>query len=444
MQRIIKGIKFLVFVILCNICITNVNAAGATISVSSSSKQVVVGNTVKVYVTVSSSAPLGSWEFDIDYDKNVLSFVSSDLEGSTRSVGVVNSSKVKSKKYTLKFKAKNSGTAKIGIKNADVVGYDEKGMSVSTGSTSIKTITQKELESSYSSDNYLSSLEVEGYSISPKFDKKTTKYSLTVPNDVKSIKVKARESDSKASVSGDGTRKLNEGNNKLNVVVTAENGNKKTYTINVTVKELNPINVTIDGKEYTVVRKKDLLESPSTYTDTTVTISGEQVPALESSITNYTLVGLSNSDGDINLYIYDNDKYTLYKEHKFNGVTIYPKTPKKEDMLEGVEEKELEINDKKIVGYTIKGLSYDLVYGVNVETGKEGWYTYESSENTLQKYVESGSDSKEKGPVKVVQKEEFDDKYKTLSIILGGVSGILFIFLIIAAVKISMKKKAEI
>ena len=64
----------------------------------------------------------------------------------------------------------------------------------------------------------------------------TTKYNVTVENNVESVEVYAKAQDSKAKVSGTGIKKLNEGNNALNVVVTAEDGTKKTYTINVARK----------------------------------------------------------------------------------------------------------------------------------------------------------------------------------------------------------------
>jgi len=60
-----------------------VYAASAKVTISGS-KTVVVGNTVKVTFTVSSSSPLGSWFFDVQYDSSKLSYVSSTLEGSTR------------------------------------------------------------------------------------------------------------------------------------------------------------------------------------------------------------------------------------------------------------------------------------------------------------------------------------------------------------------------
>lgn len=58
-------------------------------------------------------------------------------------------------------------------------------------------------------------------------------WSTEVPNSVTSVEVYAEPKDSKAKVTGDGKITLNEGNNKVGVTVTAENGNKKTYIINI-------------------------------------------------------------------------------------------------------------------------------------------------------------------------------------------------------------------
>lgn len=62
-------------------------------------------------------------------------------------------------------------------------------------------------------------------------------YDVTVPLDVESIEIYATASDSKASISGTGKKNLKEGLNEFEVVVTAEDGTIKTYTINVTREE---------------------------------------------------------------------------------------------------------------------------------------------------------------------------------------------------------------
>lgn len=66
----------------------------------------------------------------------------------------------------------------------------------------------------------------------------TLDYNVTVPNDVEKINVYAKTQDSNAKItSGTGDHNLNVGENAIQVVVTAENGNTQTYTINVKREE---------------------------------------------------------------------------------------------------------------------------------------------------------------------------------------------------------------
>ena len=61
----------------------------------------------------------------------------------------------------------------------------------------------------------------------------TTSYKVEVPADTESIEVYATPQGSKAKVTGTGKKTLKDGENKFDVVVTAEGGNKRTYTVTV-------------------------------------------------------------------------------------------------------------------------------------------------------------------------------------------------------------------
>ena len=78
--------------------------------------------------------------------------------------------------------------------------------------------------------NTLSSLSITGAEIS--FNESTLNYSATV--DADSITITAKAKDSSASVSGAGKKTLKYGKNEFKVVVTAEDGSKKTYTLTIT------------------------------------------------------------------------------------------------------------------------------------------------------------------------------------------------------------------
>ena len=66
------------------------------------------------------------------------------------------------------------------------------------------------------------------------FKAQTTSYNVTVPTDVESVTIYANAQDSKAKITGVGKQNLQTGENKFDVVVTAEDGTTKTYTLNIT------------------------------------------------------------------------------------------------------------------------------------------------------------------------------------------------------------------
>lgn len=95
------------------------------------------------------------------------------------------------------------------------------------------TITSKP-SASGNPNNYLSSLTVSGYTLTPSFRVgTTTAYSLIVPESVSSVSISAKAAYSKATISGTGTVSLSNGTNKVNIVVTAESGTKRTYTLTI-------------------------------------------------------------------------------------------------------------------------------------------------------------------------------------------------------------------
>ena len=89
------------------------------------------------------------------------------------------------------------------------------------------------VKSNASPNNWLSSLKIDDYNINFDAGKKSG-YSLEVGGDISSVNISATTVNAKATVSGTGKVALKEGNNTINVVVTAENGDKRTYTVNIT------------------------------------------------------------------------------------------------------------------------------------------------------------------------------------------------------------------
>ena len=91
-------------------------------------------------------------------------------------------------------------------------------------------------------DNRSNEKSLASLTVSPKninFDSNKTSYNLVVDYNVKEVKIDALAKDSKASISGIGTYKLEVGTNTVDIIVTAEDGSKKMYTIKITRKDKN-------------------------------------------------------------------------------------------------------------------------------------------------------------------------------------------------------------
>lgn len=84
-----------------------------------------------------------------------------------------------------------------------------------------------------STDNFLESLEVEGYEITPEFDKQTLEYTIEKEVKEENISIKATPSNEKASIEGIGEIALKAGKNKYRIDVTAEFGTVRTYWITI-------------------------------------------------------------------------------------------------------------------------------------------------------------------------------------------------------------------
>ena len=408
--------------------IVKVNAASANIQVTSGTNRVVVGNTFTVNVKVSSSNVLGVWEWTISYDTKKLKLMSGPS-----TVKDYGDSKIKSKTYTYKFKAIATGNTSVTVKSAAVYDYGtEKTMSLSKGTKSVKIITRAQLEATYSKNNNLKSLSIDGLKLTPEFNKNTTEYKVEATSNTERVKVNASKEDSKASVSGTGTHDVTEGENKIKVTVTAENGSTKTYTIIVNVSDPNPINVKINDKDYTVVKRESKLEAPKNYEKTEVTINDQKVPGFINKTNNFTLVGLKDIDGNIKLYTYDSNtnQYKEYSETTLNQNKIYPLPLDKE--FDGYTKTTVKINEVEFEAYTDETNEFYIIHAKDLDTGKDNYFTI----------------------IRFHEKEEIKDEtpncdsklkqYKKMLILLFSETIIIFLILICILIsKISKTKKRK-
>lgn len=390
-----KKIKYFIFSILCVMFMTT-SVYAASFSVKVTSTSMTLGNSVTVTGTFSSKKP-------IFFTEGTLKCSGAGVSES-KSLSFDNTSNdVYSKSFSLKIKPTATGTVTCTTSGTKVIDATSDNWQ-SIGNKTIKiTVNPKPVETPKvkSSNNYLTSLTLDKYSLDKKFDKEVLEYSVTLEPGIEKIKINAQLADSNASVSGTGEKKVTTGLNTFDIIVTAENGSKKTYTLKVTVKDYDPIIVVVDNEEYTVVRKlKDLPQISDYFEETTVVLGDDEVAGYHNETLGYTLVGLKNKDGLVNYYLKDGNNYALYKEYTFNGITLKPTN---KEVVGEVKKTSFEYANDKINAYQnvkldiikntyaldnndITGNQFYLFYALNLDTGKEELYQYDAKEKTIQRF----------------------------------------------------------
>lgn len=279
-----------------------------------------------------------------------------------------------------------------------------------------------------SSDNTLSSLTVSRGTLDPVFDSAVTEYKLVLSADTTSLTVEATANDSKANVSGTGEKSVKPGDNKLTVVVTAEDGSEKTYVINAYVDEKPTAFMKVNGKDYGVITNVDSVSSPYGFEKTTLSYDGQEIPAWKNNVSNITLVYLIDEKSEKNFYIYEGDRIvSVYKPIALlgNNLAIID-IPEDMQTRKGMVFTEVEIDGQKMLGWRFENEAfsdYSLVYLMN-EKGEKVFYQYEKNSNTLQPYS---------GAAAVTQEAYEDILTKNLYLMIGAgtFGGLAVIFLIL-------------
>ena len=197
----------------------------------------------------------------------------------------------RSRTFTVKAKANNTGKAVISMVAVDAIGnvssspYEisagtvitSKSVTISSNSGSSGGTTTPSTPKS--SDNTLKSLTVNVGTLSPAFNPNTTDYTLQLGPEVSKINVNGVVNHDKASIKGNGDIDLTVGENIIKITVTAENGNPKVYKINAIVDDSPLVFVKFNDKDLGVVRNLFTIPELSGFEPTTVKIEDKEINA---------------------------------------------------------------------------------------------------------------------------------------------------------------------
>lgn len=423
------------------LCMTqSVFAAG--ISVTAGQSSVKVGNTVAFTITVPSNTQ--AWTYQVAWSDN-LTYISGDTEP----MGFEGKNSTRNQ---LIFKANGEGTGKVwiagGSYSIDLQPYD------ASGSATVTIVSASQPSQGYdhgdfdddppapskSSNNALASLTVSAGELTPAFDPAITDYTLSLPLRTNKITFTATPSDSKATVQGDGEVALRSGENKVAVVVTAEDGSAKTYNITVKVAREPTVFFSLNGESLGVMQDTDGVTPPAGFSPTTVPYSGEELPAWTNAAGQMLLYLVNQDTLAAGFYLYDEAEgvQSPYLPIVCGATTyVYTGVPAEKESIPG-----LTLCDVEAFGHILKGWKYRdaslqdfcVLYLMDAG-GNYGCHTYDSQSGTLQRF--SGA--------------VFTDDGRTMRVpmlyvyIAGGAAAVLLLLVIIlAAVCISRGKKLRL
>lgn len=206
-----------------------------TTRLTTASTSIEAGQSFTVTFEVRGSAGIFGLTSNLNYDSTKLEITgSSEQSGFALTLGsniVVDNTAMQSGNFNfarITFKAKAGfvvgESTQISVSN--VVGFD--GTNEVNGSNSSITIN---VVPPKSTNNFLSNLETNAGLIN--FNKNTLSYTLIVDNSVTTANITGTTEDSKATVSGLGSKTLRVYSNPFNITVSAENGATRRYTINI-------------------------------------------------------------------------------------------------------------------------------------------------------------------------------------------------------------------
>jgi hypothetical protein len=219
------------------------------------------------------------------------------------------------------FKGIKSGSGVFQISKAEgFAGDDLEPLPMPTGASITITVTEPVPKSG---NNNLKSLSIDPGSLTPAFSAGQVSYTAQLSAEVSKLTVSAVPEDSKAAVAVSGNDVLKEGENTINVVVTAENGAKKTYTITATRAAPAPtpsptpvptpspmptpaLTVQLSGGVRTISEPPEGTPIPAGFYRTLISISNRMVPAFQSLNGNLTLFYLTDAAGNAGFYSFDN------------------------------------------------------------------------------------------------------------------------------------------
>lgn len=408
--------------------VISVQAASKRMSISISNTTVNVGDTFTVTVSCSCDVNIMEAYALLKYDPSLVSSGSSAGSIIFRFSPDHQDEAKSSYSQTYTFTAKEVGSVSFSLTDAEVYtvdsNQDRDEVSIANSGASVK------ISAKGSSNANLSSLKLSAGSLSPSFSNDVTSYTVSVPNSVTSISISAVAADAKAKVSVSGSNEVPEGDSSRVIIVTAEDGTVKKFTININraagvkitpvpsptapttpthtsgilpVPTTDPNNlpdeleVTAGGAILVISDKPADVTLPAGFTEIQYTYRDRPVWAAQNGGQNLLILYLQDQANEKSgFYVYDetSDEFSKYiiLYTQANSYTLLQR-PETVQIPNGYVEKTAVIDNENVTVWVPVSMKYMdaevcefyLVYAM-AQDGNKGFYVYDTVEKTFQRF----------------------------------------------------------
>lgn len=454
-----------------------VSAVEPTITTTASASSVNIGDTVKISIKLTHPdsnlfGAYGDVEFPSNFEYSSISTTVGEVNINKTSNTKVkflldNNQLQKSITITLSFKAKTASNSGEFIVNA--TGESDDQDKTTNTKLNVKVVDKSTLPNNAKA----SSIKPSTGKLVPGFSPDVTSYNLNVDYSVTEVLLSVAAQDSKADISIEGSKNMKVGANTRTVVITAQNGTVKKYTINiyraassdtttdptppVTDPMDNPYEIKVGDQTKYMVQSYDDIGLPIGFSPALQNISGTDVPVLKDVVSGKIVVyatDIDNKNGEFYLYNETDNTFSPFRYVDTVGYNLLvidyvDKVPTLENYYYSV----ITVGNYKVNGFKYNDTDmsdFVIFYGENNE-GERYFYCYDTKEKTMQRAAEfikefNASLERKEAENKSVIAKFMELELKNKIIIISGIVVVLILIslIIILIVRLIRNKPVNI
>ena len=459
MKKLLRKLGLITFVAIFLFVITcpAVSALSAKANLQFSGNDLKVGETLMVTVKITADNNLNAAQGTLTFDDSVLKFLEAtdgnvNASGSSIGFNVVGPDEALIKKFN--FEVIGEGSCSISVKNI-VASDGSSEINVGSQSARFRTVAGQQGNNTQDLNSnkkaVLTSISVATGTLTPAFNSEITEYTVVVPYTQTDGVLSCESLDPRASISVEGARQLQVGNNTRTIVVSS-NGETRRYTVtfnrldengnDVTVSgNVSDIVVNVDGKDYNIAEKDASLEPPTGFSLATAQYGENEITAYKDASGKTVLLYLIEVGGEEGaFFLYENGQVSSFAYLSTSDFTYIIKDVT-EEAPDGLYKASYELNGKTVdcYKYTDTLLADFVVFSAVSPDGNVGYYSYDVREETMQRVVKFAASATVDNETDLT----VTPAKKTTVLALVSILAVLFILLVVILILKAAKNRGK-